>query len=98
MLFRSQDRKRYTDKATAVKYLDGRKKAYSHLFAEISPPVPKEHENCFTVNGVLLPGYRIEGREQEKASVLEKLSAVKVQKKAGKEPKAANKKKEDIQI
>ena len=93
-----QDRKRYTDKAAAVKYLDGRKKAYSHLFAEISPPVPKEHENCFTVNGVLLPGYRIEGREQEKASVLEKLSAVKVQKKAGKEPKAANKKKEDIQI
>ena len=93
-----QDRKRYTDKAAAVKYLDGRKKAYSHLFAEISPPVPKEHENCFTVNGVLLPGYRIEGREQEKASVQEKLSAVKVQKKAGKEPKAANKKKEDIQI
>ena len=93
-----QDRKRYTDKAAAVKYLDGRKKAYSHLFAEISPPIPKEHENCFTVNGVLLPGYRIEGREQEKASVLEKLSAVKVQKKAGKEPKAANKKKEDMQL
>lgn len=62
-----QDKKRYTDKAAAVKYLDGRKKAYSHLFAEISPPVPKEHENCFTVNGVLLPGYRVEGREQEKA-------------------------------
>lgn len=61
-----QDRKRYTDKAAAVKYLDGRKKAYSHLFAEISPPVPKEYENCFTVNGVLLPGYRVEGREQEK--------------------------------
>ncbi|MCI9068399.1 MAG: hypothetical protein HFI65_07005, partial [Lachnospiraceae bacterium] len=48
-------------------YLDGRKKAYSHLFAEISPPVPKEHENCFTVYGVLLPGYSVEGREQEKA-------------------------------
>ena len=62
-----QDRKRYTDKAAAVKYLDGRKKAHSHLFAEISPPVPKEHENCFTVYGVLLPGYSVEGREQEKA-------------------------------
>ena len=61
-----QDRKRYTDKAAAVKYLDGRKKAYSHLFAEISPPIPKEHENCFTVNGVLLPGYTVEGQEPVK--------------------------------
>ena len=61
-----QDRKRYTDKAAALKYLDGRKKAYSHLFAEVSPPIPKEHEQCFTVNGVLLPGYTVEGREQEK--------------------------------
>ena len=58
-----QDKKRYTDKAAAERYLDGRKKAYSHLFAEISPPIPKEHENCFTVNGVLLPGYTVEGRE-----------------------------------
>ena len=58
-----QDKKRYTDKAAAEKYLEGRKKAYSHLFAEISPPIPKEHENCFTVNGVLLPGYTVEGRE-----------------------------------
>lgn len=114
-----QDRKRYTDKAAAEKYLDGRKKAYSHLFAEISPPVPKEHENCFTVNGVLLPGYSVEGREQEKAghttasvsedgisapgkeekaSVLGKLSAVKAQEKSSTEPKAANKRKEDMQI
>ena len=58
-----QDKKRYTDKASAVKYLDGRKKAYSHLFAEISPPIPKEHENCFTVHGALLPGYTVEGQE-----------------------------------
>ena len=61
-----QDKKRYTDKASAVKYLDGRKKAYSHLFAEISPPIPKEHENCFTVNGALLPGYTVEGQEPVK--------------------------------
>lgn len=114
-----QDRKRYTDKAAAVKYLDGRKKAYSHLFAEISPPVPKEHENCFTVNGVLLPGYTVEGQEKEKAghatagilesdiskpgkeektSVLEKLSVAKSQEKSVAEPKAANKRKEDMQI
>lgn len=114
-----QDRKRYTDKAAAEKYLDGRKKAYSHLFAEISPPVPKEHEDCFTVNGVLLPGYSVEDREQEKAghttasvseggitapgkeekaSVLGKLSAAKAQEKSSTEPKAANKRKEDMQI
>ena len=61
-----QDKKRYTDKAAAERYLDGRKKAYSHLFAEISPPIPKEHENCFTVNGVLLPGYTVEGQEPVK--------------------------------
>ena len=113
-----QDKKRYTDKAAAEKYLDGRKKAYSHLFAEISPPIPKEHENCFTVNGVLLPGYTVEGREpvkpdhaaevsesaipasekEEKPSVLGKLSAAKAQEKPSAEPKAANKKKEDMQI
>ena len=58
-----QDKKRYTDKASAVKYLDGRKKAYSHLFAEISPPIPKEHENCFMVHGALLPGYTVESQE-----------------------------------
>ena len=31
-----QNQKRYTDKNAAIKYLDGRKKAYSHLFTEIS--------------------------------------------------------------
>lgn len=60
-----QNRKRYTDKTAAMKYLNGRKKAYSHLFTEISPPIPKEHEKCFTVNGALLPGYVVEGQDQE---------------------------------
>lgn len=116
-----QKDKHYKDKAAAEKYLEGRKKAYSHLFEEISPLVPEEYAHHFTVNGVLLPGYTIEGQEQEKKmaghttasiseggisapgkeekpSVLGKLSAVKVQEKAGKEPKAANKRKEDMQI
>lgn len=62
-----QNQKRYTDKAAAVKYLDGRKKAYSHLFTEISPQIPKEYENHFTVNGALLPGYTVEGQEPVKA-------------------------------
>lgn len=57
-----QNQKRYTDKAAAMKYLEGRKKSYSHLFTEVSPPVPKEYERHFTVYGALLPGYTVEGR------------------------------------
>ncbi len=62
-----QNQKRYTDKAAAMKYLDGRKKAYSHLFTEISPQIPKEYEHHFTVHGTLLPGYTVEGQEPVKA-------------------------------
>lgn len=62
-----QNQKRYTDKAAAMKYLDGRKKAYSHLFTEISPQIPKQYEKHFTVHGALLPGYTLEGQEPVKA-------------------------------
>ena len=114
-----QNQKRYTDKAAAEKYLEGRKKAYSHLFTEISPQIPKQYEHHFTVYGALLPGYTVEGQEPvktdhtaadvseggismpeklEKPSVLGKLSAAKAQEKPSAEPKAANKKKEDMQI
>lgn len=61
-----QSQKRYTDKAAAVKYLDGRKKAYSHLFTEISPQIPKQYERHFMVHGTLLPGYTVEGQEPVK--------------------------------
>ena len=61
-----QNQKRYTDKNAAIKYLDGRKKAYSHLFTEIPPPIPKEYEHHFMVHGTLLPGYTVEGLEQAK--------------------------------
>ena len=54
-----QRQKRYTDKAAAQKYIEGRKKAYAHLFTEISPPIPSEYADHFKVNGVLLPGYTI---------------------------------------
>ena len=62
-----QNQKRYTDKAAAMKYLEGRKKAYSHLFTEISSQIPKEYERHFTVHGALLPGYTVEGQEPVKA-------------------------------
>lgn len=62
-----QRQKRYTDKAAAAKYLEGRKKAYSHLFQEITPPVPEQYAHHFTVNGALLPGYTVEGQEPIKS-------------------------------
>ena len=58
-----QRQKRYTDKEGALKYIEGRKMAYAHLFTEVSPPIPQEYAEHFKVNGVLLPGYTIEGQE-----------------------------------
>lgn len=60
-----QDRKVFADKAAMEKYLNGRMKAYSHLFTELSPPIPPEYAQHFRVNGVLLPGYTVEGEEPE---------------------------------
>lgn len=62
-----QDKKRYTDKAAAVKYLERSKKAYAHLFTEISPQIPKEYERHFSVYGTLLPGYTVEGEAPARA-------------------------------
>ena len=57
-----QDRKRFSDKNAALKYIDGRKKAYAHLFTEISPPIPERYADRFSKNGLLLPGYVVEGK------------------------------------
>ena len=68
-----QDRKVFADKAAMEKYLNGRIKAYQHLFTELSPPIPQEYADNFKVNGQLLPGYTIEGEErapQEQAAAL----------------------------
>lgn len=71
-----QERKRFANKAAMDKYLQGRIKVYAHLFTEISPPVPQEYIQRFTVNGQLLPGYKVESA-QEKASVLGALAKAK---------------------
>ena len=55
-----QQGKVFKDTADMDKYLQGRIKAYAHLFTELSPPIPKEHEKRFHINGVLLPGYTVE--------------------------------------
>ena len=73
----------------AEKYIQGRIKAYSHLFTEISPPIPKEYEKSFMVHGQLLPGYTTEtmqkAKETEKTaenpSVRKELASLKVQEK-----------------
>lgn len=52
-------------KEEAEKYIQGRVKAYSHLFTEISPQIPKEYAKPFKVYGQLLPGYTVEGEPQQ---------------------------------
>lgn len=54
-----QERKHFKDEAAMQKYMQGRIAAYAHLFVEISPPIPKGDEKYFSVNGLLLPGYRV---------------------------------------
>ena len=66
-----QRNKRYTDKSAAIKYMEGRKKAYSNLFTELSPPIPKEYRDHFMVHGTLLPGYVVEGQEVMKDTAAE---------------------------
>ena len=56
----------------AEKYIQGRIKAYSHLFTEISPPIPKDLGKSFMVHGYLLPGYVTEEMQKAAAEKAEK--------------------------
>ncbi len=56
-----QKDKRFTDRVSAEKYLEGRKNAYATYFIEISPPIPMKYRDSFMVHGHLLPGYTVEG-------------------------------------
>lgn len=77
--------KTYSSKADAEKYIQGRMKAYSHLFTEISLPIPKEYENPFKFYSQLLPGYITEEmqkeQEAEKPSIKKQLTTLKTQEK-----------------
>lgn len=59
-----QNNKRYTNKDAALKYLEGRKKAYAHLFSELSPKLPARYKNHFSLYGKLLPGYSMEDESE----------------------------------
>ena len=67
-----QERKVFASREELDKYLNGRIKAHQHLFTEISPPIPKEYADYFKVNGLLLPGYTVEGEEPRQAAELPK--------------------------
>lgn len=73
-------------KEEAEKYIQGRIKAYSHLFTETTPPIPKEYAKLFEVYGQLLPGYTVEGEPQQaqenvksdkKPSIRQELNSIK---------------------
>lgn len=53
----------YMDKAEMEKYIRGRIKVYSHLFTEISPPIPEKDRKHFLINGTLFKGYTVESPE-----------------------------------
>ena len=74
--------KTFSTKEDMEKYVQGRIKAYSHLFTEISPPIPEEHLEPFVLYGHLLPGYTKASdvvKEVEKPSVKDKLKDLKSQ-------------------
>jgi hypothetical protein len=100
-----QDRKRFADKNAMEKYLQGRIKAYAHLFTEISPEIPPELAKHFTVNGLLLPNYSVADEGQPtrvaesdcpKESVLGRIAADRAARKANtdREPSAPGKPKQ----
>ena len=67
----------------AEKYIQGRIKAYSHLFTEISPVIPDVDKSHFCVNGVLLPGYTtvsMQKEKEKKASIRKQLNELKADK------------------
>ena len=83
-----QERKVFNSREALDKYLNGRIKAHQHLFTEISPPIPKEYADYFKVNGLLLPGYTVEGEPPQQAAQLPTQEAE--QKQEGPEPEPAS--------
>lgn len=75
--------KSFSSKEAMEKYLQGRINAFSHLFTEISPPIPDHLIRPFCVNNRLLPGYITESEAkakkelETKPSVRDKLKSLK---------------------
>ena len=79
----AQSERSFKTKEEMDKYIQGRIKAYSHLFTEISPPIPDELLRAFKLHGHLLPGYTkasdVVKQRDEKPSVRDKLKDYKSQ-------------------
>lgn len=58
-LIASQREKVFKTMEDMKKYIYGRIKYYSSNFEEIYPIIPKQYENLFTVEGLLLPNYKV---------------------------------------
>lgn len=66
----TEQERAFSDGESAEKYIRGRKKAYSHLFKEISPPIPDEYVEAFKLYGQLLPGYTTESMASEQEDII----------------------------
>lgn len=88
----------FATKEEAQKYIQGRIKAYEHLFNEISPPIPNDLVNCFSVYGNLLPGYTTEEMQKQKSekkpSIKKQLNELKSKSKEKSQPEPVKKKTE----
>ena len=60
-----QDKKKYPSMEAAQNYIQGRFDLYSHLFRELSPPIPNECKRMFSINGCLAPGYTLAPPDKE---------------------------------
>ncbi|MCC8169663.1 MAG: hypothetical protein LIO59_04770 [Oscillospiraceae bacterium] len=79
----TEQRRTFQSEEDMNKYLQGRIKVYSHLFTEISPPVPDKYIKAFCVYGQLLPNYRRASdlTKELKSSVRSRLKSIKAQEK-----------------
>lgn len=97
----AQSERSFKTKEEMDKYIQGRIKAYSHLFTEISPPIPDELLRAFTLHGHLLPGYTkasdVVKQRDEKPSVRDKLKDYKSQINSGPQ-KAPTHNRSEVQI
>lgn len=55
--------KRFDSEEKMQKYMNGRFAVYADLFTQISPPIPPEYKKDFCRNGLLMPGYTVQGEE-----------------------------------
>ena len=55
--------KRLPNHDAAIKYIEGRKKAYAKLFQEECPPIPAKAAELFKIGNKLMAGYTIQPEE-----------------------------------